>query len=75
MAINGFYPDLVGAEVLNKNWVREIKECVKVYSDRKTKLWSFEVKLKINRSKCGRLFSKRLAIHLGQTMAILLPVR
>ena len=50
------YPDLVGAEVLNKNWVREIKECVKVYSDKKTKLWSFEVKLKINRSNLREAF-------------------
>ena len=50
------YPDLVGAEVLNENWVREIKECVKVYSDKKTKLWSFEVKLKINRSNLRESF-------------------
>ena len=44
------YPDVVGVEVLNQSWVREIKECVKAYSDKKTKLWSFEVKLKINQS-------------------------
>ncbi len=50
------YPDLVGAEVLNENWVHEIKECVKVYSDKKTKLWSFEVKLKINRSNLREAF-------------------
>ncbi len=50
------YPDLVGVEVLNENWVQEIKECVKVYSDKKTKLWSFEVKLKINRSNLREAF-------------------
>ena len=50
------YPDLVGVEVLNENWVHEIKECVTVYSDKKTKLWSFEVKLKINRSNLREAF-------------------
>jgi uncharacterized protein len=44
------YPDLVGMENLSIDWHREIKDCVKQYADKKTRLWSFEVKLLINRS-------------------------
>ncbi|MBF0108681.1 MAG: HrgA protein [Magnetococcales bacterium] len=44
------YPDLVGMEDLSAEWDREIKDCVKQYADKKTRLWSFEVKLLINRS-------------------------
>ena len=44
------YPDLVGMEDLSADWHREIKDCVKQYADKKTRLWSFEVKLLINRS-------------------------
>ena len=41
------YPDLVGLEDLSENWDAKIKECVKLYSDKKSKLWSFEVKKEI----------------------------
>lgn len=44
------YPDMVGVENLISDWDREIKELVKVYADKKTKLWSFEVKLSLKRS-------------------------
>ena len=44
------YPDLVGMEDLSGDWQREIKDCVQQYADKKTKLWSFEVKILINRS-------------------------
>lgn len=44
------YPDMVGMEDLSEGWDREIKDCVLHYSDKKTRLWSFEVKLLINRS-------------------------
>ncbi len=50
------YPDLVGVEILGESWSEEIQKCVKVYSDRKTKLWSFEVKLEINSSKVREYF-------------------
>lgn len=50
------YPDLVGAEDLSSDWYFEIKECVKHYSDKKTKLWSFEVKILINRSNVREAF-------------------
>lgn len=50
------YPDLVGVENLSHDWHVEIKDCVKQYSDRKTKLWSFEVKLLINRSNVREVY-------------------
>ncbi|GAB2555973.1 COG2958 family protein [Spirosoma aerophilum] len=50
------YPDLVGMEDLSREWHQEIRDCVKQYADRKTKLWSFEVKLLINRSNVREVF-------------------
>ena len=50
------YPDLVGMEDLSSDWHREIKDCVQQYSDKKTKLWSFEVKILINRSNVREVF-------------------
>lgn len=44
------YPDLVGMEDLGADWHQEVRDCVNQYSDKRTKLWSFEVKLLINRS-------------------------
>ena len=42
------HPDLVGMENISKDWDREIKDCVQQYSDKKSKLWSFEVKMAIS---------------------------
>ena len=50
------YPDIVGMEDLSKDWQSEVKDCVRVYSDKKTKLWSFEVKLEITRSNIREYF-------------------
>ena len=50
------YPDLVGMEDLGRDWHREISACVKQYSDKKTTLWSFEVKKLVNRSNIRRVF-------------------
>lgn len=50
------YPDLVGMEDLSKEWHREVRDCVTQYSDKRTKLWSFEVKLLINRSNVRECF-------------------
>lgn len=44
------YPDLVGIEYLTANWEPEVIECVSASSDTRTKLYSFEVKLLLNRS-------------------------
>jgi hypothetical protein len=50
------YPDLVGMEDLGSEWHQEVKDCVNQYSDKRTKLWSFEVKLLINRSNVRESF-------------------
>lgn len=50
------YPDLVGIQDLSREWHREIKDCVLQYFDKKTKLWSFEVKILINRSNVRQAF-------------------
>jgi hypothetical protein len=43
-------------EDLSADWSNEIKDCVKQYADKKTKLWSFEVKILINRSNVREVF-------------------
>ena len=50
------HPDLVGMEDLSKDWHNEIKGCVKECADKQTKLWSFEVKIKINRTNVRECF-------------------
>ena len=50
------YPDLVGFEYMSKDWNDEIKHCVKVSGDKRAKLWSFEVKLLVNRSNVREAF-------------------
>lgn len=50
------YPDLVGMEDLTFDWHKEIKDVVKEYADKKTKLWSFEVKVLLNRSNVREAF-------------------
>jgi hypothetical protein len=50
------YPDVVGMEDLGAEWHREIRDCVNQYSDKRTKVWSFEVKLLINRSNVRECF-------------------
>jgi len=44
------YPDVVGLEDLGTQWHREVRECVAQVADRRTRLWSFEVKMLINRA-------------------------
>ncbi|WP_428718544.1 COG2958 family protein [Undibacterium curvum] len=50
------YPDIVGMEDLGADWHQEVRECVNQYSDKRTKLWSFEAKLLINRSNVRECF-------------------
>jgi hypothetical protein len=50
------YPDVVGIEDLGAEWHQEIRDCVNQYSDKRTKMWSFEVKLLINRSNTRECF-------------------
>lgn len=44
------HPDLVGLEDLTHGWKAELKQLVGAIHDRRARLWSFEVKLLLNRS-------------------------
>ncbi len=50
------YPDVVGMEDLGAEWHQEVRDCVNQYSDKRTRLWSFEAKLLINRSNARECF-------------------
>jgi hypothetical protein len=50
------YPDLVGIEDLTSNWEHAVIECVSASSETRTKLYSFEVKLLLNRSNVRESF-------------------
>ena len=50
------YPDVVAMEDLGAEWLQEVRDCVNQYSDKRTKLWSFEVKLLLNRSNVRECF-------------------
>lgn len=44
------YPDLVALEDLTADWTTEVRNCVSEAGAQKARLWSFEVKLLLNRS-------------------------
>jgi hypothetical protein len=44
------YPDLVAMEDIGAEWDREIRACVQQAGAQRARLWSFEVKLLVNRS-------------------------
>lgn len=44
------FPDLVALEDLGREWDREIRACVQQVGAQRARLWSFEVKLLINRA-------------------------
>ena len=61
------YPDVVGMEDLGADWHQEVRDCVNQYSDKRTKLWSFEAKLLINRSNVREcFFSGSVEFFVGQ---------
>lgn len=44
------YPDIVGMEDFGSEWDDAVKKCVREYGDKRARLWSFEVKILLNRS-------------------------
>jgi len=50
------YPDMVALENLSHGWHCEVRDCVNASSDNRTKLWSFEVKVKLNPSNVRQAF-------------------
>jgi len=67
------HPDLVGLEDLSGDWVREIRDCVNVLAARRARLWSFEVKLLINRSNVRKCYFQAVSnsswAHFGYLVA------
>lgn len=60
-------------EVLNKKWSKLIKDCAKYYLGKQARLWSFEVKKKINRGNVRESFFQALSnsswAHYGYLVA------
>ena len=50
------FPDVVGMENLTANWTRDVIDTAREYSDRRTRLWSFEVKLTVNSSNVREVY-------------------
>ena len=55
------HPDVVGMEDLSAEWSSEVRDCVRAYPDRRASLWSFEVKLLLNRSNVRESFFQTLS--------------
>lgn len=67
------HPDLVGMEDLSGEWARELRECAGVMAARRARLWSFEVKLLINRSNVRKCYFQAVSnsswSHFGYLVA------
>lgn len=67
------HPDLVGLEDLSSGWTRELRECVGVLAERRSRLWSYEVKLLINRSNVRKCYFQAVSnsswAHFGYLVA------
>ncbi len=67
------HPDMVGLEDLSGEWARELRECVGVMAERRTRLWSFEVKLLLNRSNVRKSYFQAVSnsswAHFGYLVA------
>ena len=63
------HPDIVGLKNLSEGWNQDVISCAGKHAFNKTSLWSFEVKIKINLSKCKRiLFSNSIKFKLGKLL-------
>lgn len=67
------HPDMVGLEDLSCDWTRELRDCVGVLAQRRARLWSFEVKLLVNRSNVRKSYFQAVSnsswAHLGYLVA------
>jgi hypothetical protein len=67
------HPDLVGLENLTRDWNRDLRDCVRELDQRRARLWSFEVKLLINRSNVRRSYFQTVSnsswAHFGYLVA------
>lgn len=67
------HPDIVGLEDLSCDWTRELRDCVGVLAQRRARLWSFEVKLLLNRSNVRKSYFQAVSnsswAHFGYLVA------
>jgi hypothetical protein len=67
------HPDIVGLEDLSCDWTRELRDCVGVLAQRRARLWSFEVKLLLNRSNVRKSYFQAVSnsswSHFGYLVA------
>lgn len=67
------FPDMVAFEDFGIEWDREVKDCAKNCSERRCRLWSFEVKRRIHRSNVREVFFQAVSnstwSHLGYLVA------
>ena len=67
------HPDMAGMEDLSGDWTRELKDCVGVMAERRTRLWSFEAKLLLNRSNVRKSYFQTVSnsswAHFGYLVA------
>jgi hypothetical protein len=67
------HPDLVGMEDLSCDWTRELRDCARESAARRARLWSFEVKLLINRSNVRKSYFQAVSnsswAHFGYLVA------
>lgn len=50
------HPDVVGIQDLGADWDQAVRDCVQQRVDKRARLWSFEVKILINRSNVRECF-------------------
>ena len=55
------HPDLIGFEAKSEGWSDTIRDLVRARSDPSSRLWSFEVKKKINRANLREVFFQTLS--------------
>jgi hypothetical protein len=67
------HPDLVGMEDLSFDWTRGLRDCARELAARRARLWSFEVKLLINRSNVRKSYFQAVSnsswAHFGYLVA------
>lgn len=67
------HPDLVGLENLTADWTLDLRDCIRVLGERRARLWSFEVKLLLNRSNARKSFFQAVSnsswAHFGYLVA------
>lgn len=67
------HPDMAGLEDLSGDWTRELRDCVGVLAERRARLWSFEVKLLVNRSNVRKCYFQAVSnsswSHFGYLVA------